>query len=326
MNPLSDKNDDTIVERKDTDLAGLQTVMDYNGEFIAAKIKSAIAGHALTRLDGAHMASIDDILSEDGFNLRVPGDDLDTYIRWIADSIKLSGFFLGEPIEVLAAMRGKKAVFIVTEGHCRLKAAHLARSEGAEVDYLPILIKPAETTMEDLYFNMMSTGRKRGLKPYEFAIGCKRLRSFNVSHEKIAERLGIEVEYVRQLLELAAAPYAIRAMVEKGELSAALAISTMRAEGSEAKSVLISALEMAKAIGRKKITAKNLPAQIYKKALNKSAPKMLDAILKIQASKQFGRLPGDARQLVEDVLSELSGVQHQPVSEKAVQQSLDLAS
>lgn len=288
---------------------GLQNVMDYSGEFVAAKMKAAIAGHALTRLDGAHMASIDDILSEDGFNLRVPCDDLDGYIRWIADSIKLVGFLPGEPLEVFAAVRGKKAVFIVTEGHCRLAAARLAQSEGAEVNYLPILIKPSETTMEDLFFSMMSTGRKRGLKPYEFAIGCKRLRSFNVPHEMIAKRLGISIEYVHQLLELAAAPYAIRAMVEKGEVTAALAINTMRAEGEQAKTVLLNALEVAKADGRQKVTAKHLPSQIYKKALAKSAPKMLDTIQRIKACKQFGRLPQETRRLIEDVLLELNDIQ-----------------
>lgn len=298
---------DLIYVENDLQLTQLQGVLNFDKELVAAKMKVLTASHALTRIEGTFLASIDDILPEPDFNLRLSGEDLDTHIREIADSMKREGFRQHEPITVFGSIRGKKPVFVITDGYCRHAGAMLARSEGAELEYLPIMVKPAETTNEDLIFDMILTGSssKRRLKPYEIAIGCKRLRAFNVSYENIAKRLGYSAEYVHQLLELAGAPYAIRSMVEKNQMTAALAISTMRTHGHEAESVLTSAFQAATVEGKTRLTAKSLPNQLRKNALKNSAVKMFDALQKVRAYKQYNKLPSQTRDLIEELFKTL---------------------
>lgn len=289
-------------------LEGAQHISSFSQELVGVKAKLALSAHAISRADGFHMAHIDNIVIMQGLNLRTPGNDLDAYIRSLADNMKINGFLPEKAIAVYATMQGKKAVFVTTDGHCRYAAAQLARSEGCGIDYLPIFLSPVETTIEDVTVTMITTSGTRKLRPYEVAIGCKRLRSFGVRHEVIAQRLNITVEYVHQLLELAGAPLTIRHMVENGEVTAALAINTMRAEGASAAAVLNSALTVAKLEGKSKVTAKDLPGQMFKKMQKKTAGRMLDALTKVHASKQFNRLPADARQIIEEVLKEFESL------------------
>lgn len=290
-------------------LEAAQRISNFAVDLIGVKPKLVLAAHATVRAEGFHMVHIDDIRIIPGFNLRTPGPDLDAYIRWLANQIKINGFLPEKAIKVFALMEGKKPVFGTTDGHCRYAAAQLARLDGCELEYLPIFLAPVEATVEDLTVEMINTSGTRKLKPYEVAIGCKRLRSFGVSHEGIALRLNFTVEYVHQLLELSGAPLAIRKMVENGEVTAALAITTMRSEGAEASAVLTTALNTAKQEGKVKVTAKNLPGQMLKKVQKKNAARMYIALQKVRSSKQFNRLPQEARQIIDEVFSEFNAVE-----------------
>ena len=58
----------------------------------------------------------DKLVESDGWNVRKPGPELDSHIRWLADSIKEKG--VQEPLTIY--MNG--TIPTVTNGHCRLAA------------------------------------------------------------------------------------------------------------------------------------------------------------------------------------------------------------
>jgi hypothetical protein len=133
----------------------------------------------------------------------------------------------------------------------------------------------------------------------EKAIACKRLANYGWLAPRIAESLGITVEYVEQLLLLAGAPRSMRDMVESGEATAALVIDTLRKHGAEAPGVISAALAQAKSGGKDKVTARFMPDQVRKKAFSSAAPEMFNVIERVRAHQSFSGLDADLREMIE---------------------------
>jgi ParB family transcriptional regulator, chromosome partitioning protein len=202
--------------------------------------------------------SLDDFVILDEFNARDRNDELTARIRGIADSIKANGYLPSKAISVYVAKVDGKSVLVVYDGHCRLAAAKLARSEGADIQSLPAVTAPKGTSMEDLTVGLVTTNSGDKLKPNEVASVCKRLINFGMESPEIAKRLGFTRIYVESLLDLAAAPREIRAMVSAGVVSATLAIATVKKHGAIAKEVLQAAEQTVKAAGKVKVTNKTV--------------------------------------------------------------------
>jgi ParB family chromosome partitioning protein len=283
------------------ELEALQGALQFNTELTAASTKSILAGHAMVRAE-MYMISVEDIRVLPDFNPRIKDAAYHSHIRSIADSIKEDGFKLDKPIAGYGALDGKKSVIYVTDGHCRLEAVKLAIEEGAPILDVPLVLSEKSTSMEDLTVSLVQANGGKRLSPPELAVVCKRLRCFNWSPAKIAEKLSMTSEYVNQLLTLAGAPSAIREMVQQGEATAAVALGAMREHGDQAGAVLGEALKVAKASGKAKLTKKFMPEQVYKSTLNKSAPKMFDALKEVQANAAYATLPEALKTLIAELV------------------------
>lgn len=195
---------------------------------------------------------------KDGFNIRIQNEAHAEQVRFIADSIKVNGFFPDKPIAGYVAKEDGESIIYVIDGHTRLQAVFLANSEGAEITELPVVTKPAGTSMEDLTVALVVSNGGRNLTPYEIALVCKRLISFGMSESEIASRIGKSRNYVAELLLLAGAPRSITKMVQDGVVSASLAANNYRKHGEGAASILQEGLMKAVSKGKSKVTGKHL--------------------------------------------------------------------
>ena len=205
-----------------------------------------------------YKVNIDDIVVIDEFNVRDKDDDYFAEVRIIADSIKANGFLPSKHLLVFIAKINGVDKPALIDGHRRLDGVKLARSEGCEITTVPVSTTRAGTSMEDLTVALMVTNGGSKLKPNEVAKVCKRLVNMGMEVPEIAKRLVLTETYVKSLLELGAAPRAVRDLVAKGEVSATLAISTLKKHGAEAAQVLTKGVEAAKATGKSKVTKKSL--------------------------------------------------------------------
>ncbi len=283
--------------------APLQSALAFNDSMMAANPKAFLAQLAAERLNNSVKVQREDIHVKAGFNVRVRKPKLLRHIRRTADSILANGFYAHKPLICYPVQEGKKNVLYVVDGHCRLEAVDIAIAEGAPITEIPVILLDKSVSQEDLTVALVRGSDGMDMGPLEVAIACKRLLGFGSSPQVIAERVGITVEYVHQLLTLAGSPKAIRAMVEEGQISAAEAVNAIRDYGSDAPAVIGEALEAAHKAGKSKVTAKFLPAQIRKRAVVKAAPRMFVVINRVAQHKAYRTLPSDLKAMIDEIIA-----------------------
>lgn len=233
----------------------LQSQGSFMLELTAGAVKEAMQG---TTSSDLWKIDIDAVVVIDEFNARHKDELYDRKVREIADSIKANGYYQSKPIAVFVAKIDGKSVNVLYDGHRRLAGAKLARSEGAQLITLPAVTAPKGTSMEDLTIALVTNNNGEALKPHEVAIVCKRLVGFGMEIGDIAKRLNFTKTYVESLLQLMAAPKAIRDMVKAETVSATLAIETIKQHGVGAAAVLQQASADALAAGKTRVTKKTL--------------------------------------------------------------------
>ncbi len=196
----------------------------------------------------------------EGFNVRVRNSDYAIHICEIGESILSNGYMKDKPLSGFVANEGGQNIIYVTDGHSRLEAVAYANERGAQITTVPVVTKPAGTSIEDLTVGLGTSATGRPLMPIEKAQVVKRLVGYGMEEAVIAKRLGITVGYVGDLLKLIAAPKKIRAMVESGQVSASNATDAIKKHGSNASDVLTEKLDAAMAAGKTKITKTTIKA------------------------------------------------------------------
>lgn len=210
------------------------------------------------------------------FNVRDKDADYKADVRRIADSIKANGFYRNKPLTGYVAKDGSgQDIILLTDGHTRLDAVELAVGEGAEITELPMIMKPRGTSMEDLTIELITGNDGSKVKPLAMARVIKRMLDYGADMKTIATRAGYGKAYLESLLDLLAAPKALRDLVETGKVSATLAVETIKGHGAkEAAKVLEAGVEVAAAKGKAKVTLKHVKATTEgKKAVAKKAGK-----------------------------------------------------
>lgn len=233
------------------------------------KVEDLIPGNVKGAMTAAEASSSDlwmvpmsEIRVIEGFNVRKHNDGYKAHIRALADSIKANGFYRNKALAGYVAKETAEDgsttnVIYITDGHSRLAAAHLAAEEGADLSLLPVVVAPKGTSTEDLTVSLVTQNSGRPLEPLEVAEVCKRLVGFGWEEKQIAERLGFSKNHVTNLLALIAGPAPLRKMVEKGQVSATLAIETLK-KGTKAIEKLKETVSKASSEGKKKVTKKAL--------------------------------------------------------------------
>lgn len=193
------------------------------------------------------------LIRDDGWNARIAGPELDAHIRWLADSIKAEG--LKEPLTIYL----KDGAAHITNGFCRHTAIMLARSEGAEIPLVACQPEPRGADETDRVLGMFIRNSGKPLTPLEQSVVFSRLIKLGLDVPKIAERAGISKTHVTNMLDLAAAPAPVKALVAVGTVSATLATDTLRAEGETAGAeTLKNAATAATAAGKTKVARRDV--------------------------------------------------------------------
>ncbi len=232
---------------------------NFQIELIPGSIKAAMQGAKSSDL---WKVPRDRIKVMEGFNVRVKNDDHAEQVRFIADSMKANGYFADKPLAGFVAKEDGQNIIYVIDGHTRLEAVDLANAEGAEILEIPVVTKPAGTSMEDLTVALVVSNEGRHLTPYEVALVCKRLIGFGMDETEVARRIGKTKAYVGNLLLLVSAPRAVTNMVQQGQVSASLAVEAVKTHGKDAAKVLEEGLKTAQDKGKTKVTGKHLPKQV----------------------------------------------------------------
>lgn len=242
---------------------------NFELELVPGAVKSAMAG-----VKSADLWKVprDRIKVMPGFNVRVQNDDHAAQVRFIAESMKANGYFPDKPLAGFVAREDGENVIYVTDGHTRLEAVDLANAEGAEILEIPVVTKPAGTSMEDLTVALVVSNEGRNLTPFEVAVVCKRLIGYGMTEDEIARRIGKTRAYVGNLLLLVSAPRAVTTMVQQGQVSASLAVEAVKAHGKDAAQALTEGLKAAQEKGKDKVTNKHMPKPAAKAKAQGTAP------------------------------------------------------
>lgn len=287
-----------------------ETSTNFDKEIVMGSTKKAMAGVDSSKRD-LWMVDIDSIKVMDGFNVRMQNASYFDHIRAIADSIHAEGFFPHEALAGYVVNENGVDVIYVTDGHCRLAGAKLARSEGAEISKLPMIMAPQGTTKEDITVALVKTATGRHLAPYEIGIVCSRMIKFGWDVKEIATRLNFGLPYVEDLLMLVGAPAKIREMVINEQISAANAVTALKTHGGKAVTMLEKAMERAQSKGATKVTAKHMEGATYKKAIKKNVPKMVSILEMLFNDPGFSELPENIKSQIQNVVAEINSAKEQ---------------
>jgi ParB-like chromosome segregation protein Spo0J len=205
-----------------------------------------------------------------GFNVRLADDpDNVQHIAELAESIFHVGVL--EPLTAYVEDRTVKdeaaAMYVVTNGHCRLEAVKQAIARGAPIKTIPVRLENKRASEADHTFSMIARNSGKSLSQLELGVVCKRMVAFGWSEQSLADKSGYSLQHVRNCLALASAPEAVKKLVETGKVAATLAVQAVAAEGGEKAS---ETLTMAVAEAEKEAAAK--PAEKGKEKAEKSAP------------------------------------------------------
>lgn len=263
---------------------------------------------------------LDDIHVIEGFNPRDMDDPrVIAHIRSLADSMKINGYYPDKPLAVYVAREGGVDKIYLTEGHMRRAAAMLARSEGADIQRVPIVVKDRSVSIEDLTVALVRSNENHPFSPMEIAIVVKRCRSFGWEPKEIANRLGITQSYVSELTTLLGAPMRVREMVKLGQVSVANAVEAIRKHEDKAVEFLEKGLQTAAKSGKTRLSAKHMPGFARKSYIKKQSTALFDVAREIKESGVIEQLPQEIQQKLADLLAGLEKAE----SEEQEQQSKD---
>lgn len=230
-------------------MASIKGQYDQNVKKEEDKIKGAGGSSDLWKVP------VDAIKVLPGFNVRLPGEDLEKHLEFLTESILEDGFYQTRPLSALALEVNGEMGLYVYDGHCRLEAAKRAVAKGATVELLPVVVTDGRgVDLDDLNVQVFRLNQGKQLAPFELGLLCKRLHKNGHSDESIAKRMGIKAQYVDGLLRLVSAPKPLVDAVLTDEMSASEAIKMIRQVGN---GKVVEELESRRARALAEYNAKN---------------------------------------------------------------------
>ncbi|HBP1602157.1 TPA: hypothetical protein L5U90_003260 [Pseudomonas aeruginosa] len=207
-------------------MAGIKAV--YEGQAKEEdKIKGAGGSSDLWKVP------VDEIQVLEGFNVRLPGPELDAHLDFLTDSILEEGFFQHRPLAALVLEIDGKLGLYAFDGHCRLESTKRAIAKGSPIELLPVVVQDGRNVnLDDLYVQQFRLNKGKEHTPFELGLLCKRLAKNGHSDAVIAKRMGIKPQYVDGLMRLVNAPKPLVDAVLSNEMSASEAIKVIRAHGN----------------------------------------------------------------------------------------------
>ena len=250
--------------------------------------KGGIQELALGRKDILRMDPIS-LHIKDGWNCREVTFDPDN-----ADDMALAASIaqIGVKQPLTAIWEDGKAY--LTDGHRRLHATLYAISSlGAEIKSVPVQTEDRFASEADRVLSQIVRNNGKSLTPIEQGRVFKRLFDLGWSEAEIAERVGRSTVWVKDMLNLNAAPQEVTSLVRSGQVSATLAVQTLKKDKDQAGAKLGAAVKKAEESGKKKASKKHMePAPVER---CESTPDMLPEAVFVEIT------PDDPRNLMVDV-------------------------
>lgn len=152
----------------------------------------------------------------------------------------------------------------VSDGHCRLLATMRAIEQYGAGDKLKTILVKSEdryTNEADRVFSQIIRNSGKPFTGLEQAHIFKRLLDFGWEQKDIAVKAGYSGGRVSQILSLLTLPQGVKEMVNAGQVSATMAVQTVKAalNGTAAEQALKAGLATAQATGATKVTAAHMP-------------------------------------------------------------------
>lgn len=206
------------------------------------------------------MVPVEQLRLVPGFNIRPINPE---HVAFLKDAIKANGYNRGDALKGFVSKEGDGgSVINVVDGQHRVTAVRELISEGVPIEFLPVIICPAGTSMVDITVGMIETADKKlALTPQDWAVGFKRHIGYGCDVEEIARRFNKRNQQVRDYLVLAGASRRVLSMVEEKKVSGTNAIRLLKKHGAGTAEVLEKKFEAAQAKGKKKVTAATLTPQ-----------------------------------------------------------------
>lgn len=207
---------------------------------------------------------------KEGFNSRVKDfDPADADDIALAKSIAVHG--IKQPLAVFV----EGANVYLSDGHRRFGAVNylndVANGEAendheieitADLSAIPVLVESKDGTEADRILMQITRNSGKPFTALEQAAVFKKLLDAGWTDADIATKAGFSTQRIRDLLDLnKKAPAKVKKMIQSGEVSATLAITTMKkakGDGKKTAELLEGAVSKAKSEGKKKATAKDV--------------------------------------------------------------------
>lgn len=181
-----------------------------------------------------------DILEvQEGFNPRglfsdgnyYEREDVKQHIRNLADSYKEGRYV---PPIVVKVIDGK---VLIRDGHCRHKAILLAKSEGAEIQRIPVLeLKNQNEQDENLLILTSNDGFPLSL--LERAAIYGRYKAWGWTLQEISKAVGKTISHIANSLALLELPLDIKKEIDADAISASYALELYREHGTKAIDII----------------------------------------------------------------------------------------
>lgn len=147
----------------------------------------------------------------------------------LKESIKQNGTI--SPLWVRYDQATKSAILV--DGECRLRANLELITEGVEIDAVPCIQVAGGNESERLILAITANTGKQ-FSRLELGAAFRRLVNMGWTEDKISERAGYPLRIVKESMELADAPEAVKEMVSQGEVTPAAAVVHVRKQGMHA--------------------------------------------------------------------------------------------
>lgn len=193
---------------------------------------------------------------EDGFNVRIPGRELDEHIDGLASLIKLNGFDPTQPISV--SRNGDR--FVVRSGHCRFTAVKRLLSIGEQILTIPALLEPQGTNNVDRAYQIGTQNGQKPLTELEYGVLIKRQRGYGQTDDQIMAGFGKTRAWLSRVMDLAGASSDVHRAVVERRISATEAVNVVRRHGEDAGAVIGAAVDHAKSENRKRARPRDVAA------------------------------------------------------------------
>lgn len=155
-------------------------------------------------------------------------------------SIRVHGTL--QPLLVRFEAATRQAVLV--DGETRLRANLELIEEGVEIESVPTIQVQAANEADRLVIALTANTGKP-LSQWETGMSFLKLRNFGWSDEKIAERMGQTVGYVKRAIDLSDAPIEVKEMLSRKALTPALAAQLVKEHGKDAGKVAKEKVEKA---------------------------------------------------------------------------------